>query len=154
LIVQAALLIVQNSWRLELDCRSEFFPGSIVNITVRRIKIGSVGSTPWMYPRNSGGAFALGLTYSGTPPSRHGTPYVQNVTFEDIHVVSAGTPGSIVGLPESCFEQLAFKNVTFGKITVSSKWGCKNVQKRSFVHQGVVPPFDGCTNNNSVGTCA
>ena len=131
----------------------EFFPGSIINVTVRRVKIGAVGPTPWMYPRISGGAFALGLTYSGKPPRRHGTPYVQNVTFEDIHVLSAGTPGSIVGLPESCFEQLTFKNVTFGRITVSPKWGCKNVQKRSFVHQGVIPPFDGCTNNNSVGTC-
>ena len=133
----------------------EFFPGSIINVTVRRVKIGSVGPTPWMYPEiRSGGAFALGLTYSGKPPTRHGTPYVQNVTFEDVHVVSAGTPGSIVGLPESCFEQLTFKNVTFGRTTVSPKWGCENVQKRSFVHQGVVPPFDGCANNNTIGTCA
>ena len=83
----------------------EFFPGSIINVTVRRIKIGPVGTTPWMYPHGHDGkqgAFALGLTYSGKSPSRHGTPYVQNVTFEDIHVVSAGMPGSVEGLPESC----------------------------------------------------
>jgi polygalacturonase len=134
----------------------EFFPGSIINVTVRRVRVGTVGPTPWMYPQGHGGnygAFALGLTYSGKPRRRSGTPYVQNITFEDIHVVESGTPGSIVGLPESCFQQLTFRNVSFGSTTISPKWGCRNVQNSSFVHQGVTPPFDGCTNANSAGTC-
>jgi polygalacturonase len=135
----------------------EFFPGSIVNVTVRRIRVAAVGPTPWMYPNNGRtrfGAFQLGLTYSGVPPKRSGTPYVRNVTFEDIHIASSGYPGTIAGLPESCFDQLTFKNVTFGKTINSSQWACKNVQASSFVHDGVDPPITRCINNNSAGTCA
>jgi hypothetical protein len=138
----------------------EFFPGSIVNVTVRNIRVASVGPTPWMYPavgRHAAtkyGAFQLGLTYSGTPRVHSGTPYVRNVTFENIHIASSGFPGSIVGLPESCFEQLSFINITFGKTVNSSTWNCKNVQVGSFAHQNVDPPFTGCKNNNSAGTCA
>lgn len=135
----------------------EFFPGPIANVTVRRVQIGTVGPTPWMYPAGhdgDGGAFALGLTYSGKPLARRGTPLVTNITFEDIHVVSAGSPGEVLGLAESCFDQLTFRNVTFGHITGSPKWKCQNVQNSSFVQQGVMPPFDGCTNDNSVGTCS
>eukprot|EP01052_Picozoa_sp_SAG31_P043870 SAG31_NODE_7455_length_1685_cov_1.569987_1_plen_111_part_00 len=110
-----------------------------------------------MYPVGHGtyGAFALGLTYSGKPPARRGTPYVRNITFEDIHVESAGTPGAVSGLPESCFDQLTFRNVSFGRITGAKKdWACHNVQQSSFVQEGVSPPFGRCSNDNHVGTCA
>lgn len=44
----------------------EYFPGSIENVTVRRVRIGAVGPTPWMYPASQAhgnfGAFQLGLT--------------------------------------------------------------------------------------------
>ena len=136
----------------------EFFPGSIENVTVRRVRIGTVAATPWMYPasraKGAFGAFQLGLTYSGKPPKRSGTPYVRNVTFEDVHVVSSGFPGRVTGLPESCFDSLTFQNVTFGETVASPKWVCANVQHSSFVHDGVVPPFAECVNNNSAGTCA
>ena len=135
----------------------EYFPGDIVNVTVRRVRIGTVGPTPWMYPVGHGGdygAFALGLTYSGKPLVRKGTPHVRNITFEDIHVTSAGTPGAVTGLPESCFQGLTFKNVTFSRLTRSSRWKCSNVQMKTFMQQGVVPPLNGCVNSNHVGTCA
>ena len=136
----------------------EYFPGSIANVTVRRVRVAAVGPTPWMYPNDDGrtkfGAFQLGLTYSGVPKQRSGTPFVSNVTFEDIHVDSAGFPGAVVGLPESCFDQLTFRNVTFGATVNSSAWKCANVQASSFRHDGVYPPFSGCTNNNTRGTCA
>ena len=69
-------------------------------------------------------------------------------------MVSAGSPGGVVGLPESCFDMLSFRNVTFGRTTVSDKWGCRNVQARSFSHTAVTPPFTGCTNDNSAGSCS
>ena len=134
----------------------EYFPGPIENVTVRRVRIGGVGPTPWMYPASptaTFGAFQLGLTYTGGAPlHRSGAPRVRNITFEDIHVVAAGEPGAITGLPESCFQQLTFRNVTFGKLGDSSQWRCHNVQGTSFVHDGVVPPFAGCVNSN--GACA
>jgi polygalacturonase len=138
----------------------EFFPGSIENVTVRRVRVGTVAATPWMFPASSAkgpgafGAFQLGLTYSGKPRTHSGTPRVRNVTFEDVHVVSSGFPGRVAGLPESCFDALTFRNVTFGATVASPSWHCANVQNRSFVHDGVVPPFAECVNNNSAGTCA
>ena len=144
-------------WAIKIKSH-EFFPGSIENVTVRRVRIGTVAATPWMYPasraKGAFGAFQLGLTYSGKPLKRSGTPYVRNVTFEDIHVVSSGFPGRVAGLPESCFDALTFRNVTFGATVTSQGWHCANVQNRSFVHAGVVPPFAECVNNNSAGTCA
>ena len=101
------------------------------------------------------GAFELGLTYSGKAPvHRSGMPHVRNVTFEDIYIESAGAPGTIRGLPESCFDGLAFRNVTFGKLLNSSKWGCANVEAGSFVQEGVRPPFAMCANTPApAGTC-
>ncbi len=136
----------------------DFFPGSIENVTVRRINVGPVKPTSWMYPASRAhaplGAFQLGLTYSGKPPSiRSGTPYVRNITFEDIFIKSSQSPGSVSGLPESCFQGLRFINVSFGAIENSSEWGCKNVELKSFEHEGVVPPFGNCENTAN-GTCA
>ena len=136
----------------------EYFPGSIENVTVRRINVGAVKPTPWMYPasraRKPLGAFALGLTYAGKAPvHRSGVPRARNITFEDIYIKSAQAPGSIVGLPESCFQGLRFVNVSFGAIENSSTWGCKDVDAESFVHVGVVPPFGTCQ-STATGTCA
>ena len=132
----------------------EFFPGPIENILVRRIEIAAVASTPWMYPSIVGGAFALGLRYAGTPRRRSGTPRARNITFEDIYVHSAGTPGKVQGLPESCFEELTFRNVTFGKLVHSTSWSCSDVEEHSFSHTEVRPPFPKCTNTAPPnGTC-
>lgn len=93
------------------------------------------------------------VRYSGKAPRYSGTPYVRNVTFEDIQIESTGFPGAITGLPESCFMDLTFRNVSFGS-TKSPGWNCNNVQMGTFVHDNVTPPISGCKNNNSVGTCA
>ena len=45
---------------------------------------------------------------------RSGAPYVRNIT-EDIRVQAADYPGSVKGLSESCFQDLTFRNVTFGQ---------------------------------------
>ena len=68
--------------------------------------------------------------------------------------VYVAPPGSVAGLPESCFDGLTFRNVKFDSISQSPQWKCQNVQQRTFVHEGVVPPFHNCTNANHVGTCA
>ena len=147
----------QVPWAFKFQSH-EYFPGSIENVTVRRINVGAVKPTPWMYPasheRNPVGAFELGLTYSGIPPHRSGTPYVRNVTFEDIFILSSQAPGSIVGLQESCFRGLSFRNVTFGTIENTSKWVCKDVDTKSFVHVDVDPPFGECEYTPGNGTCA
>ena len=92
----------QVPWAIKFKSH-EFFPGPIVNVTVRRVTIGAVGPTPWMYPahlaRAPFGAFQLGLTYAGVPAHRSGTPFVRNITFEHIRVLSAGSPGMVAGPP-------------------------------------------------------
>eukprot|EP00537_Pseudo-nitzschia_pungens_P013150 CAMPEP_0172386300 /NCGR_PEP_ID=MMETSP1061-20121228/3876_1 /TAXON_ID=37318 /ORGANISM="Pseudo-nitzschia pungens, Strain cf. pungens" /LENGTH=147 /DNA_ID=CAMNT_0013115643 /DNA_START=398 /DNA_END=840 /DNA_ORIENTATION=+ len=82
------------------------------NITIRRISMGKIGPTPWMYPTAAGSALLLGLTYGEKPPARRrGMPLFRNVTIEDIDVVSAGMAGRIEGLPEDCLEGLTLRNV-------------------------------------------
>ena len=79
---------------------------------------------------------------------------MRNVTFEDIFILSSQAPGSIVGLQESCFRGLSFRNVTFGTIENTSKWVCKDVDTKSFVHVDVDPPFGECEYTPGNGTCA
>eukprot|EP00947_MAST-08B_sp_MAST-8B-sp1_P002835 g2835.t1 len=121
----------------------QYFPGPIENVTVRRIRVGHVGPTPWMYPDPSKAysAWQLALSYGGKPPAhRSGVPRVRNVTFEDIHVSSSGGPGAINGLPGAgCMEGLTFRNVSFGALTQAKHWSCENVQASTFRQQGVVP---------------
>ena len=125
----------------------DYFPGPIENITVRRITVGDVGATPWMYPKGTFGTFQLGLTYGDHPPPHGGPggyPVARNITFEDISVASSDTPGSITGLKDSCFEHLTLRNVTFS-VTTSPDWHCSNVQTSTLVSSGVKPPLTGCS---------
>lgn len=126
----------------------QYFPGPIENVTVRRVQIGCVNATPWMYPWHPGSeyhAFDLGLTYGGkSPAEQSGIPHARNITFEDIRVVSADRPGIIAGLDESCFEHLTFRNVTFTAISGSQDWGCVNVQQSTFAADDVKPPISEC----------
>eukprot|EP00041_Stephanoeca_diplocostata_P023058 m.560444 g.560444 ORF g.560444 m.560444 type:complete len:501 (-) comp22210_c0_seq21:1766-3268(-) len=124
----------------------QYFPGPIENVTVRRIQVGPVAATPWMYndTRKVFQAFELGLTYGGNAPPVHwGAPLVRNITFADIHIEHAGAPGGIVGLPLSCMSQLTFRNVTFGS-TGTPRWACKNVDNQSLVTHQVNPPITNC----------
>lgn len=125
----------------------DYFPGPIENVMVRRITVGDVGATPWMYPKGTFGTFQLGLTYGDQPPphgSPSGYPVARNITFEDITVASSDTPGSITGLHDSCFEHLTLRNITFG-VTRSLDWHCSNVQTSTLVSSGVKPPLSGCS---------
>ena len=122
----------------------QFYPGPIENVTVRRVRIGAVGATPWMYPNSkSYDVFALGLTYSGNATKApSGVPLVRNITFEDIEITSAASPGSITGLNNSCFEHLTLKNVSIINLTSKvASWGCSNVQLSTFTAQNVNPPI-------------
>ena len=144
----------QVPWALKFKSH-EFYPGPIENILVRRVEIAAVAPTPWMYPSIVASAFDLGLKYKGVPPHRSGAPRARNITFEDIYVHSAGTPGYVKGLPESCFQNLTFRNVTFGKLLHSTAWRCSDVEADSFSHTGVSPPFLKCPNTPPPkGTCS
>lgn len=120
------------------------YPGNITNVTVRRIDVGAVAATPWMYPKGAEGVFALSLTYSGkVPDPPYGEPFVNNVTFEDIRIVSSEKPGHIVGLPNACMEAITIRNVTMGAITKGGKWSCQNVGHHTF--EANDPPIGACT---------
>lgn len=123
----------------------QYYPGPIENVTVRRVAIGMSGPTPWMYPTYGGGVWELGLSYGGRPPAHSfGAPRVRNITFEDISVVS-GRPGSIVGLNNSCFEYLTFKNVTFGTVQRPGTWTCEKIDLKTFIDIDNVPRIgDNC----------
>ena len=139
-------------WALRFKSH-RWFSGPIENITVRRIAIGVVGSTPWMYPTGRGGVWQLGLTYGGKEPSPWSGlfPRVRNVTFEDVTVDAADYAGQIHGLNDSCFEHLTFRNVSIrggsaasGLSADEGGWSCAYVQQSTFVTESVTPPFGSC----------
>mmetsp|Transcript_14668 Transcript_14668/g.40778 ORF Transcript_14668/g.40778 Transcript_14668/m.40778 type:complete len:141 (-) Transcript_14668:2435-2857(-) len=120
------------------------------NITIRRISMGKIGPTPWMYPTAAGSALLLGLTYGEKPPARRrGMPLFRNVTIEDIDVVSAGMAGRIEGLPEDCLEDLTLRNVEVRGGT--ARWLCRNVDLSSLVVSNVHPSVSctgGCNSSS------
>lgn len=134
--------------------------GVIENVAFRRIQIGPVGNTPWMYPDDHAGAFMIDFfDKNRTNP----VTWVHNITFEDISVVSAKTIGHISG-PASCIQWLTVRNLTVGRHLTTSgggiadpnersqpKWqsgwgGCNGVDQANSVIDGAVPPLvcGGC----------
>merc|ERR1711879_50206 len=84
--------------------------GFINNVTFRRIRVGKVGDTPWMYPTRGQSAFLIDFAdASKTKPKI----WAQGITFEDISVVSEKVPSHISG-PGSCVFGLTVRNVTLG----------------------------------------
>lgn len=113
--------------------------GLISNITLRRLRIGKVGDTPWMYPEDRGQAFMIDFfDKNRTDPKT----WVRGLTFEDISVVWAKNLGHFSG-PGSCIEGLTVRNVTAGG---SSSWGCSGVDSASSAIDHVSPPLacQGC----------
>ena len=109
--------------------------GLIQNVTFRRIQIGKVGDTPWMYPDNKASAFMVDFFDNN---KTHPTTWVRGLTFEHISVVSAKHIGHVSG-PGSCIEGLTVRNVTVGG---SGAWaGCSGVDLKDSVIDGVVPPL-------------
>mmetsp|Transcript_22330 Transcript_22330/g.24892 ORF Transcript_22330/g.24892 Transcript_22330/m.24892 type:complete len:89 (+) Transcript_22330:97-363(+) len=86
---------------------------------LRRIVIGKIGPTPWMYPtQTSRFVFTIGLKYHGSSEKqrqkRAGKPLFQNVTFEDITVLSSSSAadrvvGQFRGLADDCLQGLTLK---------------------------------------------
>ena len=122
------------------------------NITIRRIVMGKLGPTPWMYPKAAGSAFLIGLSY-GEPPvpgnKRAGKPLFRNVTLQDISVVSAGVAGQILGYPEDCLQGLSLKNITV--LGGSAHWRCENIDLDSLDVSNVHPPVTCTGGCSSVG---
>jgi polygalacturonase len=128
---------VTSPWAIKFKSH-RYFPGPMENITIRRIVMGKIGPTPWMYPTIPGYAFQVGLTYSDTHrEQRSGSPLFRNVTFEDIVVTSAGVAGSFHGLPEDCLQGLILRNVSV--LGGEARWSCDNVDLASFVGDNVFP---------------
>jgi polygalacturonase len=113
--------------------------GLIRNVTLRRIRIGKVGPTPWMYPSSEGTAFMIDFfDKNKTNPKT----WVRGLTFEDITVVSARSLGHFNG-PGSCIEGLRVINVT---LAGPGKWACEGVDSASSAIRSVSPPLscNGC----------
>ena len=101
---EAAIEKVQNFWDkskvLIVDDTDNGFKfkissGLIENVTFRRIRIGMVGDTPWMYPAARWSAMMIDFNDdrpAGAPPGL----WARGVVFEDISVVSEKVPSQIV----------------------------------------------------------
>jgi len=140
---------VTSPWAIKFKSH-RYYPGPMENITIRRIAMGKLGSTPWMYPTAAGSAFLIQLSYGEHPVPdnrRSGKPLFRNVTLEDISVASAGVAGLITGFPEDCLEGLSLRNITISGGTAA--WTCENIDLDSLVVSDVTPPVTctgGCVN--------
>lgn len=113
---------------------------------VRRLQIGKIGDTPWMYPAGApGDAFHIDINNRSSKAHGVPSPTITGLTFEDINVVSVKAVGHISG-PVGCIHNLTFRNVSV--TTAHSGWvGCRGVDLASFVQDGVTPMLTckGCT---------
>jgi polygalacturonase len=134
---------VTSPWAIKFKVST----GHLRNITFRRIRIGRIGDTPWMYPtRAPGDAFHVDILSrhtAGKPPTQP-PPTMEGLSFEDISIVAVKGMGHISGDPADCsIKGLTFRNVT--AFDAGSGWGgCSNVDLLSFATQGVVPPLNKC----------
>lgn len=121
---------VSSPWAIKFKIHA----GDLRNITFRRMALGKIGDTPWMYPSAPGQAFYLDIKedeHSTVPPTLDG------LTFEDIHIVSVKSIGHIRG-PASCVKNLRLHNVTVGD--AGNGWGaCSNIDPSTFVAHEVSP---------------
>jgi len=128
---------VSMPWAIKFKISS----GLIQNVTFRRIRIGMVGDTPWMYPKDSGSAFMIDFfDKNKTDPQT----WVRGVTFEDISVVFAKNFGHFSG-PGSCIESLTLRNVTVGG---HGSWaGCSGVDLATTTVDALSPRLtcSGCS---------
>jgi alpha-L-fucosidase len=127
-------------WAIKFKISSGF----IEDVAFRRISIGPVGDTEWMYPNARWSA--LMIDFDDTRPTNATPPHLwaRGVVFEDITVVSEKAPSHISG-PDTCLEGLTLRNVTLGG---SKRWlGCQNVDLSSLTADDVSPPLTctGCS---------
>jgi hypothetical protein len=131
----------QNRSTLPWAIKFKISTGFIENVAFRRISIGPVGDTPWMYPDAKWSA--LMIDFDDTRPTNATPPHLwaRGVLFEDISAVSEKAPSHISG-PDTCLEGLTLRNVTLGG---SKRWlGCHNVDLSSLTVDSVSPPLS-CT---------
>lgn len=129
---------VTSPWAIKFKVST----GHLRNITFRRLKLGKIGDTPWMYPTGApGDAFHLDLRAPPPAPGKPAPkpPTMDGLTFEDISVVSVKSVGHISG-PVSHITGLTFKNVTVAH--PGRGWGgCGRVDLASFHADAVAPPL-------------
>lgn len=127
---------VTSPWAIKFKVST----GNLRNITFRRLKLGRIGDTPWMYPTGApGDAFHIDIL--GKPGATVTPPTMQGLTFEDISVVAVKSVGHISGPVGSPIKNLTLRNITVAKAGV--RWaGCHNVDKASLVIEDVSPPLD------------
>mmetsp|Transcript_27325 Transcript_27325/g.64038 ORF Transcript_27325/g.64038 Transcript_27325/m.64038 type:complete len:575 (+) Transcript_27325:49-1773(+) len=143
---------ITSPWGIKFKSH-RYYPGPMENITIRRIEMGRIGPTPYMYPTIKGAAFLLGLGYGKkkTPDHRSGKPLFRNVTLEDITVASADIAGQIVGFPEDCLQGLTLRNISVRGGT--DDWRCEKVDLDSLEISDVYPPVTckgGCVTATAV----
>ena len=131
-------------WAIKFKISSGF----IEDVAFRRISIGQVGNTPWMYPDAKWSALMIDFddTHDSRRPANSTPPqlWARGVNFEDISVVSEKAPSHISG-PDTCLQKLTLRNVTLGG---SKHWlGCHNVDLSSLIVDNVSPPLEctGCS---------
>ena len=130
---------VTSPWAIKFKVST----GTLSNITFRRLQLGMIGDTPWMYPTGApGSAFHLDIRANPKTP-QDPSPTITGLTFEDITVVSVKQVGHISG-PASCVHNLTFRNITVGE--AGSGWGvCNHVDLRSLIADGVSPKLISCS---------
>ena len=125
---------VTSPWAIKFKVSA----GQLRNITFRRLRIGRIGNTPWMYPAGAPGD-AFHIDIRPPPNATRPPPTMDGLTFEDISVVAVTSVGHISGPPAGV------RNLTLRNITVQdagSGWGgCGNVDLASFVAEEVSPPL-------------
>eukprot|EP01052_Picozoa_sp_SAG31_P025936 SAG31_NODE_2312_length_5957_cov_14.490611_1_plen_491_part_00 len=140
-VFEDMVLGTQTTPTLPWAIKFKISSGLIEDVTFRRIKIGRVGDTPWMYPDAKWSA--LMIDFDDTRPTSSTPPHLwaRGVVFEDISVVSEKAPSHISG-PDTCLAGLTLRNVTLGD---TKQWlGCHNVNLSSLTVDSVSPTLT-CT---------
>lgn len=117
--------------------------GVVSNITLRGTRIGSIAPNSWQQKTGGTALFILLEAYNN-PVFPPGAPdpaasAFTDITIEDVHATSAVTAGNMLADAPFLIERLALKNVTFGKISGTSAWKCKNLAGTTA--EGVIPPL-------------
>ncbi len=133
-------------WAIKFKISSGF----IEDVVFRRISIGPVGNTPWMYPDAKWSALMIDFddVHDSRGPGNYTRPqlWARGVVFENIMAVSEKAPSHISG-PDTCLEGLTLRNVRLGG---SNRWlGCHNVDLSTLTVDSVSPPLN-CTGCDSV----
>jgi polygalacturonase len=132
---------VSSPWAIKFKVST----GHLRNITFRRLRLGKIGDTPWMYPHGApGDAFHIDIRKN--PKSTSPPPTMEGLTFDNVSVVAVKSVGHIIG-PASLIRGLRLKNIRVHD--AGSGWGgCHNVDLASLVVEQVSPTLATCTKSS------